>query len=281
MAAVARSAEKAARVNEYLKWKYAIGEREDCLEKLAPDILDRFLKNRLTLEELKQIAFLHPFSTGVVLLKGKAGAGKTLTMTQLLYNLRRFFGKHVITDYELKPAFGKHIYMSTDELIEELKKVDELIKIRKDRLSELSNKEVDERFAEAAEAILQNRGIVFDNAAIGWDEANRKLEAMRSNSRLVMVHRYYVQTWRHYQCTLILATPELEDITPKALNQITIELGCSYDPELQECVAMGVNRNTASPIVMHTYMPNYGKMYSTHAPISIRDAVVGFRGMKL
>ena len=90
-----------------------------------------------------------------------------------------------------------------------------------------------------------------------------------------------MQTWRHYQCTLILTTPELEDITPKALNQVTIELGCSYDKNLQECVAMGINRDSATPMVMRTFMPNYKDMYSTHAPISIREAVMGFRGLKL
>lgn len=281
MTVLVKNAERTAYVATYFKWKQAIGEREDCLERLTPDILAKFIANKLTLEELQQIAFLHQFTRGVILLKGKGGSGKTLTMTQLLYSLRRYFGMHTITDYPLKPAYGEHKELSTDEFIEELKKVDDLVKIRKDRMSELSNKEVNERMGEVAEAILKKRGIVFDNAAIGWDEANRKLEASRSNSRLVMVHRYYVQTWRHYQCSLILATPELSDITPKALNQVTIELGCSYDKQMQECVAMGINRDTLGTVVVRTFMPNYSSYYETHAPISIRDAILSFKGLKL
>jgi len=281
MAVATRSKEHQAKVNEYLSWKHAIGEREDCLERLAPKILDRFTKNQLQLVELRQIAFLFPMSKGVILLKGKGGSGKTLTMTQVLYNLNRYFGMPVITDYELKPAFGKSTYMSTDEFIEELKKVDDLIKVRKTRMSELSNKEINERLAEAADTLLKQRGISFDNAAIGWDEANRKLDSSRSTSRLVMMHRYFVQTWRHYQCSLILATPEREGIIQSALGQVTVELGCSYDPQLQACAAIGVNRNAATPMVMRTFMPNYKNFYDTHQPISIRDAVMSFKGLKL
>jgi len=270
-----------AYIQEYLKWKWVIGEREDCLERLAPNVLDKFMSSKLTLDELREIAFLFQFTRAIILLTGKAGSGKTLTMTQLLYNLRKYFGMHTITDYELKPAYGAHTYLSTDEFIEHLKRLDDLVKIRKDRMTELSNKEVTERLGEAAEALLRERGIVFDNAAIGWDEANRKLESSRANSRLVMVHRYYVQTYRHYQCSIILAAPEIEDITPKALNQLTIELSCSYDREKQDCVAMGRHRDTLEPVIMHTYMPNYCEFYETHAPISIRDAVMSFRGKKL
>jgi len=281
MAVAVRSGEHVAKVNEYLKWKYVIGEREDCIERLAPDMLDRFVKNQLTLVELKQIAFLYQFVTGVTLLKGKGGSGKTLTMTQILYNLHRYFGMPVITDYELKQSFGEFVYMSTDEFIEELKNVDDLIKGRKSRISELSNKEINERMAEAAEEMLKHRGISFDNAAIGWDEANRKLDTTRATSRMVMMHRYFVQTWRHYQCSLILATPEREGIISAALGQVTIELGCSYDKQLKECTAIGVNRQAVTPMVMRTFMPNYSSLYDTHQPISIRDAVMGFKGLKL
>lgn len=264
-----------------MKWKQAIAMREGCMEKLAPNIRDAFNQNLLSLHQLQVIAFMYQFTTGVILLKGPAGAGKTLTMTQVLYNLNRYFGMPVITDYELKPAFGPRTYQSTDEFIEELKKIDEKIKIRKDRIKELSDSEVNDRFAEYAEEILSQRGIVFDGAAIGWDEANRKLEASRANSKLVMTHRYYVQVWRHHQCALILSTPELSDITPKAINQLTIELGCSYDPRLQVATAMGFNRTTMRPITMYTYMPNYCMYYETHAPISIRDVVMSYRGFKL
>jgi len=281
MSIVVTNPARVARIQEYLKWKYVIGERGDCISRLTPAMQDRFTASKLTLEELREIAFLYQFTRGVILLIGKAGSGKTLTMTQLLYNLRKYFGMHSITDYELKAAYGAHNYLSTDEFIDHLKRLDDLVKIRKDRMTELTNKEVNERLGEAAETILKERGIVFDNAAIGWDEANRKLEASRANSRLVMIHRYYVQTWRHYQCALILATPEISDITPKALTQVTIELSCSYDRERQDCVAMGRHRDTLEPIVMHTYMPNYCQYYETHAPISIRDAVMSFRGKKL
>jgi len=278
---VVTNPERLARIQEYMKWKWVIGEREDCLERLAPSMQDKFMANKLTLEELQQIAFLYQFTRGIILLKGKAGSGKTLTMTQLLYNLRKYYGMHTITDYELKAAYGEYSYLSTDEFIDHLKRLDDLVKIRKDRMTELTNKEVTERLGEAAEALLRERGIVFDNAAIGWDEANRKLESSRANSRLVMIHRYYVQTYRHYQCSIVLATPELEDITPKALNQVTIELSCSYDRELQRCTAMGRHRDTLDPVIMHTYMPNFCQFYETHAPISIRDAVMSFRGKKL
>jgi len=148
-------------------------------------------------------------------------------------------------------------------------------------MTELTSTEITERIGEAAETLLKNRGIAFDNAGIGWDEANRKLDRTRSTSKMVMMHRYYVQTWRHYQCALILATPELDDIVEKALNQVTIELGCGYDTVLEECTAMGRNRLTTEPIVLRTYMRNYKDMYETHAPISVREAVMSFKDLKL
>jgi len=101
---------KLQKATEYFQWKYAIGEREGCLERLAPEILEKFTKNRLAVKELKQIAYFYPFSRGVTILVGMAGTGKTLTMTAILYLLRKFFGMHTITDYELKPAYGPHNY---------------------------------------------------------------------------------------------------------------------------------------------------------------------------
>ena len=272
---------KLQKATEYFQWKYAIGERDGCLERLSPDVEEKFRKNHLTLKELKQIAYFFPFSRGVTILVGPAGTGKTLSMTAILYHLRKFFGMHTITDYELKPAYGPYSYLSTEEFIQELRNVDALVKLRKERISDFSSTEITERVGEAAETILRNRGIVFDNAGIGWDEANRKLERTRSTSKLVMMHRYYVQTWRHYQCALILATPELDDIVEKALTQVTIELGCGYDTVLGECTAMGRNRITTEPVVLRTYMRNYKDMYETHAPISIRESILSFKDLKL
>ena len=276
-----KNAQQRAKDKERLLYHQAILQRNDCVEKLTPRYQDALAEYKLSLTAVKAIANLNQFVPGVILLKGKGGGGKTLTMTQLLYNLNKYFGMPVITDYPLKPAFGEHKYMSTDEFIEELKNIDELVKVRKDRKKELTDTELKDRFANYADDVLKKRGIAFDKAVIGWDEANRKLEASRANSKLVMIHRLYVQTWRHYQCTLILATPELSDITPKAVNQLTIELGCSYDKTYQVATAMGFNRDTLHKVVMHTYMPNYCEYYDTHAPISIRDAVMGFRGLKL
>ena len=281
MAVAIKNKKQRAEDRERQAWQEAVSMRADCVEKLAPAYQDALFSNKLSLNELKQIATLNQFARGVILLKGKGGSGKTLTMTGLAYNLRKYFGMPVITDYPLKPAFGDHKYMSTDEFIDELKNIDEQVKIRKDRKRDLSDGEVKERFAEYADDLLRKRGIAFDKAVICWDEANRKLESSRANSKLVMMHRYYVQTWRHYQCSLILAVPELGDITYKALNQLTIELGCSYDEVRQEAIAMGTNRNTARGVVLRTYMPNYGIYYDTHAPISIRESIMGFGKLKL
>ena len=281
MVVMIRNSRQRAEEKERLAWQQAIVMRGDCVERLAPVYQNGLLNETLSLHDLKQIAFLNQFARGVILLKGKGGAGKTLTMTQLLYNLRKYFGMHVITDYPLKPAFGEHNYMSTDDFIEELKKIDEQVKSTKNRNKELSDAEVKDKYAVSADELLKKRGIVFDHAVIGWDEANRKLESSRANSKLVMMHRYYVQTWRHYQCSLILTTPEISDITYKALNQLTIELGCSYDSVRQEATAMGINRDTMHKVVMRTYMPNYAPYYNTHAPISIRDSIMGFGKLKL
>jgi len=269
------------KTKEWWAWKNALMMRPDCIERLAPEYQEALISNKLSKEDMRKIAFYNQFARGVILLVGEGGQGKTLTMTGILYHLKKYYGMPVISDYPLKPAFGEHYYMSTDDFIEELKRIDEQVKVQKTQVKELSDKELANRYTRVADDVLKQRGIVFDGAVQGWDEANRKLEASRANSRLVMIHRLYVQTWRHYQGSLVLATPEESDLTPKALNQVTIKLACGYDENLRVATAIGRNKNSGKPVVLRTFMPNFCDYYWTHAPISIRAAVMDFKGKKL
>ena len=263
-------------IREYLEWQQGIIEREDIYNHLTDKYRQKLIDSTISLESMKQIGLLWQFIEGVVFLKGAGGTGKTLTMTQLGYNLKEFFGKHVLADYRLTDDFGPYTFMDTDEFVAALNDMDEtqgLVKGKDDRKKE--------EMAELAKAMMNRRGIVFDNAVLLWDEANRKLSKYRRNSRMVMTHLYYVQTWRHYHSTLICSAPDLDEIAPAALQQTTVELACSFDPERGECIATGIHRHTLQPIVLRPNMHRHKSKYNTYAPVSVASAIRSFSKLKV
>lgn len=234
------------------------------------------ITDNLTKKELREMKFFGYFSEGVVILKGPAGSGKTMWCTAIAKNLNKYYGKPVVLDYPVKPAFGEATFMDDALFREELGKIGKLAK---------SNEGV---IAEVAENIREKMGIKLDNAVVGWDEAYKKLESRRCSSLYVLVHGYYLQLWRHYHNTVILCTPRFDMIDAKrGLNQVTIELSCSANfrvtptsvigprnPKDWKCRAQGIDRFTMKPLDMTLHAVEYGELYDSWAPVAIRQKLL-------
>ena len=230
---------------------------------------------QLTPREVEEMNFFGYFTEGVVILRGGAGSGKSMTAARVAYCLKKYYGKPVVSDFHFKPAFGAYRFMDSGEFINELQSVS---KIAKDKGI----------FNQAADDAREKLGIKFDNAVIVWDEAYKYLDCRRPGDLLTLTYGYYLQQWRHYHSTVILCTPRFDMIDAKrGLNQVTIELTCSSnfkvtptkifgprDPKNWLCYAKGLDRFTLEKISMRTQAIKYGQLYDSWMPLAIRSRIL-------
>jgi len=238
--------------------------------------MSAIITDNLTKKELREMEFFGYFTEGVVILKGPAGTGKTMWGTAIAYNLKKYYGKPAVLDYQAKPKFGEYTFMDDAIFREELGKIGKLAKGNENAITAV------------AENIREKMGIKLDSAVLVWDEAYKKLDARRCSSLYVLVHGYYLQLWRHYHNTVVLCTPRFDMIDAKrGLNQVTIELSCSAnfrvtptrvigprDPKDWKCRAKGIDRFTMKPLDMTLHAVEYGELYDSWAPVAIRQQML-------
>ena len=221
--------------------------------------IDRPNTEQLTRQEVRELRFFAMLSEGVIWLRGKGGSGKTGTAISLSHNLRKYFSKMPILDFRPKPEFGPYEYMGPREFVAMLEKMGDLT----------DDGKLDGLDAEALGKIFeQELGIHLMNATIVLDEAYRYLRNRHPTKRLVLAYGDFIQTWRHYHLTIIMCSPGHE-IDKRALNQLTLEMVCSYDPRTMRVLAKGRDRNTMERVGIITPMKKYGLMYDSWNPLAI------------
>ena len=214
---------------------------------------------RLQRWEYKEAKFFAPLSEGVIWLRGKAGGGKTGTMVDIAYKLRKYFGKMPILDFHPKSAFGEYQYMGPREFVTILETMGELIESGKiDGLDENA----------LAKLFKKELGIDLMNATIGLDEAYRYLRNRHPTKRLVLAYGDFVQTWRHYHLTIIMCSP-FKQLDKLATGQVTLDMVCSFDPRTRKVMAKGRDTNTLEGVKLITPMDWAGELYDSWNPMAI------------
>lgn len=214
---------------------------------------------RLQRWEYREAKFFAPLSEGVIWLRGKGGSGKTATMVDIAYKLRKYFGKTPILDFHPKSAFGQYEYMGPREFVAILEKMGDLVESGKiegldeDALAKLFKKEL---------------GTDLMNAFIGLDEAYRYLRNRHPTKRLVLAYGDFIQTWRHYHLTICMCSP-FKQLDKLATGQVTLDMVCSYDPRTRKVMAKGRDTNTLEPVRLITPMDWCGELYDSWNPLAI------------
>ena len=214
---------------------------------------------RLQKWEYKEAKFFAPLSEGVIWLRGKAGGGKTATMVDIAYKLRKYFGKMPILDFHPKPKFGPYEYMGPREFVTILEKMGDLVESGKmDGLDEDA----------LAKLFKEELGIDLMNATIGLDEAYRYLRNRHPTKRLVLAYGDFIATWRHYHLTIIMCSP-FKQLDKLATGQVTLDMVCSYDPRTRKVMAKGRDTNTLEGVKLITPMDWCGELYDSWNPLAI------------
>jgi len=214
---------------------------------------------RLERWEYREAKFFAPLSEGVIWLRGKGGSGKTATAVDIAYKLRKYFGKMPILDFYPKPKFGPYEYMGPREFVAILEKMGDLVDTG-------TTEGMDENAI--AKTFEEQLGIHLMNATIVLDEAYRYLRNRHPTKRLVLAYGDFIQTWRHYHLTIIMCSPGHE-IDKRALNQLSVELVCAYDPRTKRVMAKGRDKNTMESVKLITPMDWAGELYDSWNPLAI------------
>ena len=214
---------------------------------------------RLKRWEYREAKFFAPMSEGVIWLRGKAGSGKTATMVDIAYKLRKYFGKMPILDFHPKSKFGPYEYMGPREFVAMLEKMGDLVE----------SGEIEGMGEDAlAKLFKEHLGIDLINATVGLDEAYRYLRNRHPTKRLVLAYGDFIQTWRHYHLTIIMCSPGHE-IDKRAVGQTTLELSCAYDRRSSKVMAKGRDKNTMEGVKLITPMDWCGELYDSWNPLAI------------
>jgi hypothetical protein len=190
-------------------------------------------------------------TTGVLMVGGAEGNGKSLELYWLAWQLRELFGKGCTFDIPPKETFGYSMdyaeqfewgearynpppertlggYRSIDDtsFIEELKKFGEIAKMEK------AKEKGDVKGEEFSEAL---NDVKLFNSVIGIDEAYDRLErARRGNFAVNLGH--FIRKYRHYHNLFILVSPDIDDIDKRmAFKRRTHEIHCHKDDVTGKC----------------------------------------------
>lgn len=189
--------------------------------------------------------------SGVVVIGGQEGSGKSLEGYYLGWNSRELFGKGFTCDVPPKETFGysheyakqfvwqEEIYNPTPQktlggyrsiddvsFIEELKKFGEIAKMEKD-------KEKGKMSTEDYEEALND--VKLFNSVIMIDEAYDRLDKSRRGNFAVNLG-HFIRKYRHYHNLFILISPDMDDIDRRmAFRRRTHEIHCNKDDFTGRC----------------------------------------------
>lgn len=229
------------------------------------------LTKSLTRQEIKELKFYAPLCEKLIWLRGKADSGKTITMLSTAWKLRELFGKMPIMDFRPRDEFGPYEYMGARELVVALEKIGDMIDTKK---------LIDTMDEETIGKILEEElGIHLMNATVCIDEAYRNIRRRYSNKKLTVAYEDFLQIYKHYHLAVIMCSPG-DDIGWRAVDQVALNLVCSYDPQTMRVQARGRDKDTLERVTIITPVSKYGQMYNRWNPVAVlRGRKIEIKGL--
>lgn len=229
------------------------------------------LEKQLAPEALERIAFMRQLNldkSGVALVTGLQRSGKTTWGVSLAWLRRKYFGYPVVSNVLLKPEFGPYTYLDTEQLVEEMKKVNSLVE-------KAVKGQENERQRRVAEEAWRGMDVKLRRSTILIDEGYGTFEKRRGMSPKLLLYSYLVQQWGHYESLIIvMATSEKlldsQRIGPFATHEVT----CSHVKELSLSLYRVYNRQQeieerVNPLPQTIWVPNWARLFDTHAPVAV------------
>jgi hypothetical protein len=237
-----------------------------------PEWTPRELQKRLELEEM-----LHTAGgiSGVHLIWGDLGGGKSMYMYWLAWMARKYFNMKTIVDSpNLTPLYGDFELMQDDDFVKEQLKLVALIKLYKKlgRLNELE---------------WESSGIKLYKKAVCWDEAYAKLSVHQTSDKLSQAYNFMTLQYRHNGCIIIIVSPDANQINRQYAKEFaTHAVHCTRhenhkgDGELY-CVYDIDNLKTHKSYRRELRASKWGQLYKTEGIIAPKLSFEKFKNVKL
>lgn len=237
-----------------------------------PEWTPRELQKKLELEEM-----LHTAGgiSGVHLIWGDLGSGKSMYMYFMAWMLRKYFGMDTIVDSpNLTPLYGDFELMMDEDFVKEQLKLVSLIKLYK-RLGKLN------------ELDWENAGVKLFRKAVCWDEAYAKLSVHQTSDKLSQAYNFMTLQYRHNGCVIMIVSPDANQINRQYANQFAThavhctrwenykgsgELFCVYDID---------NLKTHQSYRRELRASKWGQLYKTEGIITPKVSFEKFKNVKM
>jgi len=202
-----------------------------------------------------------------IIIEGKKGRGKTLSAVALCYQMRERFGRHIIA-VGSKMGLKKETFGEFQELtIQQFR--DALVAI-----SEVSSIAGGEANPEVVQKLLLERGVDVLYATIVFDESYQLFDCRTPSDKLVRAFGYFGAQQRHYHCTTILLTPDINMLDRRIRRQVDWIGNCFHNAATSNVtlrLSSGLDtltiRFNGADDSLH---PAYYDMYNTHALVGYR-----------
>jgi hypothetical protein len=172
------------------------------LQKLLQSAPPRELATWEKQEKAELAEMLHTAGgiSGVHLIWGDLGGGKSMYMVWLAFKVRKYFGMDTIIDSPyLTPEYGNAELMLDEDFVKEQLKLVGLIKLYKklDRIQELD---------------WANAKVKLYKKAVCWDEAYAKLSVHQTSDKLAQAYNFMTLQYRHNGCVIMIVSPDADQI---------------------------------------------------------------------
>ena len=201
----------------------------------------RLPPSRKTLE--RHAATLYPHLNCVTMFVGAMGRGKTLSTVMMAHWMQQLFLIHGPRGYQQrtvvsigtsvglnKDSFGPIRHISVKEFIEQLQLMSAIAQ-------EIIEQGIDdeEDIAHYLQFAVTSRGLLLYKAILICDEFHKLTNARKPTDRLNMAMLEFIAQLRHYDCTMIVQTPNPRNVDRQVRDQVRWVCKPDMDKVTSEC----------------------------------------------
>jgi hypothetical protein len=226
-------------------------------------------------KELSQMLHTAGGISGVHLIWGDLGGGKSMYMYWLAFKVRKYFNMGTIVDSPcLTPLYGEAELMLDDEFVKEQYKLAGLVK--------LYNK-----MGKIQQLDWASAKVKLYRKAVCWDEGYQKISVHQTSEKVSQAYNALTLQYRHNGCLIMIVSPDANQINRQYANKFathavhctrrenymgTGELYCLYDID---------NLKTHQSYRRKLRASKWGQLYNSEGIITPKVSFEKFKSVKL
>jgi len=157
--------------------------------------------------ELEEMLHTAGGISGVHLIWGDLGSGKSMYMYYLAFEARKYFNMGTIVDSAcLTPLYGEAELMLDEDFVIDQEKLSRLVKLYK-------------KFDKIQDLDWENSGVKFYRKAVCWDEAYSKISVQQTSDNLARAYNHATLQYRHNGCIIMIVSPDASQINRQYANK--------------------------------------------------------------